>query len=281
MDQSSETKGIRTIDVEKVIRAKNPSLAKAIPPFIINYLKRVIHQDEINEILTSFAHLRDAEFIEATLGYLKIRYKVFGEERIPSAGRFIFVSNHPLGGLDGLVFIYEMSKHFSNIKFPVNDILTNIDNLSGIFLPVNKHGAQGREAAKILEETYASDCQILYFPAGLCSRKKRGIIRDLKWHKSFISKAIQHKRDIVPVYFSGRNSNFFYNLANLRTSLGIKSNFEMLYLPNEMFCQKGKEISLVFGKAIPWQTFDNSRSAVDWADWVKSRSYELEPDIKR
>ena len=280
MDQSSETKSIRTIDVEAVIRAKNPSLAKAIPTFIINYLKRIIHQDEINEILTTFAHLRDAEFIEATLGYLKISYKVFGEERIPTAGRYIFVSNHPLGGLDGLVFIYEMSKHFINIKFPVNDILTNIDNLSGIFLPVNKHGSQGRDAAKILEETYASDCQILYFPAGLCSRKKRGIIRDLKWHKSFISKSIQHKRDVVPVYFSGRNSNFFYNLANLRTSLGIKSNFEMLFLPNEMFSQKGKEISLVFGKAIPWQTFDNSRSAVDWAEWVKSKSYELEPDIK-
>ena len=281
MDQSSETKSIRTIDVEAVIRAKNPSLAKAIPTFIINYLKRIIHQDEINEILTSFSHLRDAEFIKATLGYLKISYKVFGEERIPAAGRYIFVSNHPLGGLDGLVFIYEMSKHFINIKFPVNDILTNIDNLSGIFLPVNKHGSQGRDAAKILEETYASDCQILYFPAGLCSRKKRGIIRDLKWHKSFISKSIQHKRDVVPVYFSGRNSNFFYNLANLRTSLGIKSNFEMLFLPNEMFSQKGKEISLVFGKAIPWQTFDNSRSAVEWADWVKSKSYELEPDVKR
>lgn len=281
MDSSSDIKAVRTIDVEAVIRAKNPGLANAIPAFLINYLKRIIHQDEINEILTIYSHLRDAEFIEATLGYLKISYNVFCKERIPTAGRYIFVSNHPLGGLDGLVFINELSKYFSAVKFPVNDILTNIDNLSGIFLPVNKHGAQGREAARILEETYASDCQILYFPAGLCSRKKRGVIRDLKWHKSFISKAIQHKRDIVPVYISGRNSNFFYNLANLRTTLGIKSNFEMLYLPDEMFSQKGKEIMLVFGNPIPWQTFDNSRSAVDWADWVKSRSYELESDITR
>lgn len=281
MDQSSETKAVRTIDLEAVIAAKNPKLAKAIPSFVINYLKRIIHQDEINEILTNYAHLRDAEFIEATLGYLRISYNVFGKENIPSSGRYIFVSNHPLGGLDGIVFINELSKYFKNVKFPVNDILTNIDNLSGIFLPVNKHGAQGREAAKILEETYASDCQILYFPAGLCSRKKRGIIMDLKWHKSFLTKAIQHKRDIVPVYFSGRNSNFFYNLANLRTSLGIKSNFEMLYLPDEMFSQKGKEISIVFGKPIPWQTFDNSKSPVEWAGWVKSKSYELESYINR
>jgi putative hemolysin len=155
----------------------------------------------------------------------------------------------------------------------------NLENLNGIFLPINKHGAQAKDAIRSLEDTYASDSQILYFPAGLCSRKKHGVIKDLTWHKSFISKAIQHKRDIVPAFFSGRNSNFFYNMANLRTSLGIKSNFEMLYLPDEMFSQKGKEISLVFGKVIPWQTFDHSKSSLEWADWVKSKSYELESFI--
>ena len=127
-----------------------------------------------------------------------------------------------------MVFIYEISKHFKDIKFPVNDILTNIENFSGIFLPVNKHGAQAKDAARMIEEAYSSDCQILYFPAGLCSRKTRGVIKDLQWHKSFISKSIQHKRDIVPAYFSGRNSNFFYNLANIRKLLGIKANIEML-----------------------------------------------------
>jgi putative hemolysin len=186
-----------------------------------------------------------------------------------------------LGGLDGLVFIHELSKYFNDIKFPVNDILTNIENLSGIFLPVNKHGSQDREAVRLLEQTYASDSQILYFPAGLCSRKKRGIIKDLKWHKSFINKAIQHKRDIVPAYFSGRNSNFFYNLANFRNMTGLKANIEMLYLPDEMFRQKGKEISLVFGKPVPWQYFDDSKKAPEWADWVKSKTYELESFIKK
>ncbi len=153
----------------------------------------------------------------------------------------------------------ELGKYYKNIKFPVNDILMNLENLSGIFLPVNKHGGQAKDAIRQLEETYASDSQILYFPAGLCSRKRHGIIKDLVWHKSFITKAIQHKRDIVPAFFSGRNSNFFYNLSNLRKSLGIKANIEMLYLPDEMFRQKEKDISLVFGKPIPWQTFDNSK----------------------
>jgi 1-acyl-sn-glycerol-3-phosphate acyltransferase len=277
MEEPSGIKGsIVQIDVKAVIRAKNPSLAKAIPSAVTSYLERTIHQDELNEFLRSAGHLKDAEFIESGLNFFKIKYQVFGKENIPSSGRYIFVSNHPLGGLDGLVFMFELSKYFSDIKFPVNDILMNIENLSGIFIPVNKHGAQGKEAIKALEAAYASDSQILYFPAGLCSRKKHGIIRDLKWHKSFISKAIQHKRDVVPAFLSGRNSDFFYNLSNIRKFLGIKANIEMLYLPDEMFRQKGKEISLVFGKPVPWQTFDNSKSPLEWADWVKSRSYDLE-----
>lgn len=276
MEESSQKKTAGKIDVAGVLKSKNPALAKAVPSFVINYLKRIVHQEDINDILRNHGHLKDAEFISAALGTLGIEYSVFGKENIPSSGRYIFVSNHPLGGLDGLVFMNELSKYFHDIKFPVNDILMNIENLSGIFIPVNKHGAQGKEAIRHLEEAYASDCQILYFPAGLCSRKKRGIIRDLVWHKSFISKAVQHNRDIVPAYFSGRNSSFFYNLANLRKLLGIKSNIEMLYLPDEMFSQKGKKISLAFGKPIPWQTFDHTKTPPEWAEWVKSKTYELE-----
>ena len=267
------------IDAEKVLFSKNPALAKTVPSFVINYLKKIVHQDELNELLKECGHLKDSEFIEAGLKFLNIRYKAYGQENIPERGRYIFVSNHPLGGLDGLVFIHEISKHFRDLKFPVNDILMNIENLSGIFLPVNKHGSQAKFAAAKIEEAYASDSQILYFPAGLCSRKKRGLIKDLEWHKSFITKAVQHKRDIIPAYFSGRNSNFFYNLSNLRNFIGIKANIEMLYLPDEMFRQKDKEIKLIFGKSIPWQTFDHAKSPSEWAEWVKSKSYDLQSDL--
>jgi putative hemolysin len=279
MDSRSGSTENQKIDVEHVLFSKNPALARAVPAFVINYLKKIVHQDELNVFLAKWGHLHDSELIEAGLRHFEIKYKVFASENIPKSGRYIFVSNHPLGGLDGLVFIYELSKRFHDIKFPVNDILTNIKNLSGIFLPVNKHGSQAKEAARMIEEAYSSDCQILYFPAGLCSRKRRGVIRDLQWQKSFITKSIQHKRDIVPAFFSGRNSNFFYNLANVRKLLGIKANIEMLYLADEMFKQKDKEISLVFGKPIPWETFDKSRSALEWADWVKSKSYDLESFI--
>jgi len=267
------------IDVERVLRSKNPTLAKAIPVFIVNYLKKIVHQDDLNSFLKESGHLKDAHLINAGLRFFDITYKVKGTENIPANGRNFFVSNHPLGGLDGLVFISELSKHFPVIKFPVNDILTNIENLSGIFLPINKHGLQDRAAARSIEESYSSNDQILYFPAGLCSRKKGGVIKDLQWHKSFISKAVQHKRDVIPAFFSGRNSNFFYNLARLRKLIGIKANIEMLYLADEMFKQKGKEIVLVFGKPIPWQTFDKSKTTPEWAEWVKSKSYELESFI--
>ncbi len=276
MDKSEKNGNIIQIDVGKVLKDKNPSLARIVPAFLINYLKRIVHQEELNEFLREYGHLRDAELIKEGLRFMNITYTVEGKENIPHEGRFIFVSNHPLGGLDGLVFIYELSKYFNDIKFPVNDILTNIENLNGIFLPVNKHGAQGREAARAIEEAYASDSQILYFPAGLCSRKKKGEIKDLVWYKSFITKAVAHKRDIVPVYFAGRNSNFFYNLSNFRNFLGIKANIEMLYLPNEMFRQKGKKIRMVFGKIIPWTTFDSSKNPSEWAAWVRGKSYDLE-----
>ncbi len=279
MIDSHETKDILQIDVEQILYSKNPSLKKVIPRFIVRYLKRIVHQDELNEFLKQAGHLKDVEFIKAGLEFFNISYRVSGRENIPGSGRYIFVSNHPLGGLDGLVFINELSSYYKELKFPVNDILMNIRNLSGIFLPVNKHGSQEREAVRKIEEAYASDSQILYYPAGLCSRKKKGVIRDLQWHKSFISKSVQYKRDIIPAYFSGRNSNFFYNLSNIRNFLGIKTNIEMLYLVDELFKQKGKAIDLVFGKRISWQTFDKSKTATEWAEWVKGKSYELKSSL--
>ena len=275
-DNNSDNKEIKLIDVKSVLHSKNSALGKALPSFLISYLKRIVHQDELNEFLKQYGHLKNAEFIHAGLQYIKVNYSVSGRENIPPEGRYIFVSNHPLGGLDGLVFIYELSKYFKDIKFPVNDILTNIENMNGIFLPVNKHGAQGKEAAKLIDNAYASDSQILYFPAGLCSRKKKGIIKDLTWHKNFITKAVSHKRDIVPSYFSGRNSDFFYNLSNIRNFFGIKANIEMLYLVDEMFKQKNKAIQLVFGQRIPWQTFDKKLTPTEWANWVRDKTYNLE-----
>ena len=263
------------LDVEKILTDKNPKIRRILPGFVIRYLKRIVHQDDINDILRNYADLRGAAFNDAALGYMGVTYRAHGVDNLPKGGRNIFVSNHPLGGLDGLVFMSELTKHFPAIKFPVNDILMYIENYSEIFLPVNKVGSFGREAARLMEEAYASDYQLLNFPAGICSRKIRGAITDLKWQKSFIVKAVQHKRDVVPCFFEGRNSAFFYNLANIRTRIGLKMNIEMLYLADEMFKQKGKDIVVYLGEPIPWQTFDKSKTPEEWTDFVRQKTYDL------
>lgn len=267
------------IDVEKVIANKSPRLKKFLPKFIISYLKRIIHQDEINGVLRRHGHKRGLEFVNASLKDLDITYRVYGIENLKIDGRYLFASNHPLGGLDGLIMMSELGRHYDSIKFVVNDLLMNIKQLEPLFIPVNKHGRQSAEYADNIEKAYASQTQILYFPAGLCSRKVHGKIVDLEWHKSFIQKAIKHKRDVVPVYFSGRNSEFFYNLSSFRKKLGIKANFEFIYLVDELFRQQDKEIEIVIGEPIPYQTFDSSRTLMEWAAYVREKSYALAEEL--
>lgn len=263
------------IDIDKVIASKSPRLQRALPRFVIRYLKRIIHQDEINEVLQKHGHKQGVDFIDEALKVMQVTYSVRGIENLKSDGRYLFASNHPLGGLDGMILIHLLGKRYPEVKFPVNDLLMHITQLHNIFIPINKHGAQNSQNVKLMDATFASDAQVLYFPAGLCSRKQHGRIEDLEWKKSFIVKAIQHKRDVVPVFFSGRNSNFFYNLARLRTFLGIKANIEMLYLVNEMFKQKGKSITVIIGEPVPYITFDSSKTPTEWAKWVKLLVYEL------
>lgn len=265
------------IDIDQVIASKSPTLQKSLPRFIVNYLKRIVHQNEINEILTKHGHKQGAEFVEAVLSTMGVNYSVEGIENLLDNQRYLFASNHPLGGLDGMVLIHLLAKRFGEVKFPVNDLLMHIKPLSNVFIPVNKLGTQSASYAIQLEEAYSSSAQILYFPAGLCSRKQKGRIEDLEWKKNFIVKAIKHKRDVVPVFFNGRNSNFFYNLARVRAKLRIKTNIEMLYLSDEMFRQKGKSITVKIGKPIPFSTFDNTRNVQEWAQWVKHVVYQMRP----
>ncbi|MDH6341680.1 1-acyl-sn-glycerol-3-phosphate acyltransferase [Parabacteroides sp. PFB2-12] len=273
MQQQETTK---YIDVEDILEKKAPKLASKVPRFLVNYLKRIVHQDEVNHVISKYHDKDGVDFMIELIDYFDLHFDLVGEENIPAEGRCIFASNHPLGGMDGICLSALLGERYGGaIRYPVNDLLYFIPNLRSIFVPVNKHGKQSKETAKMTEEAYASDNQIITFPAGLCSRKIKGQIVDLDWKKSFIQKAVEYQRDIVPVYFSGRNSNFFYNLAKIRTSLGIKVNIEMLYLSDELFRSKHSRYTVYFGKPIPWQTFDNSKKPVEWAAWVKELSYRL------
>ena len=268
--------GITQIDIKQVLRQKAPSAARKIPGFMVDYLIRTVHQDELNEILRRYHDKDGVAFMQELIGYFDLNLELVNEENIPAEGRYIFASNHPLGGLDGICLSAIIGGRFDGkIRYLVNDLLLYLSNLRSIFVPINKHGAQGKKNAELIEKAYASDNQIITFPTGLCSRKQNGKIQDTEWKKSFIQKAVEYRRDIVPVFFEGRNSNFFYRLANMRKALGIKMNYEMIYLPDEMFKSKHKTYSIHFGKPIPWQTFDSSRKPAEWAEWVKEIVYNL------
>lgn len=267
---------ITQIDIQQVLRQKAPSAARKIPQFVINYLTRTIHQDELNDILRRYHDKNGVAFMQELVGYFDLHLVLENESNIPTEGRYIFASNHPLGGLDGICLSAIIGKRFNgNIRYLVNDLLLYLTNLRSIFVPINKHGAQGKYNARLIEEAYASDNQIITFPAGLCSRKQHGKVEDIEWKKSFIQKAVEYQRDVVPVFFDGKNSNFFYRIARLRKALGIRMNYEMIYLPDEMFKSKRKTFHIYFGRPIPWQTFTDGRKPVEWAQEVKELVYNL------
>lgn len=273
-ETGSQKQGEKLIDIERVFEEKNPRLNKFLPGFIFRYLKKVIHQDELNDALERHKDKVGLDFIDEILDDFGAKIIVEGIENVPEKGRYIIVANHPLGGIDGMALMQVAGKIRKDILFPVNDLLMYLPNLKPLFIPLNKHG-RNAENLRLFDDAFASDSVILYFPAGLCSRKVKGEIIDLEWKKTFISKAKKFKRDILPVYIQGRNTNFFYNLANLRQKLGVKANIEMLYLVNEMFKQKDKEILIRFGKPIPYQYFDHSKKDSEWASFMKEHVYSL------
>lgn len=265
---------ILSVDIEKVIRGKSQKLADRLPRFVLNYIKKTIHQDEINRLLLENREYTGVEFASHILKDLDVSYRVhFSGKRPAPDGRYIFVSNHPLGGLDGMILISYIGSSFGDVKFIVNDLLMYIRPLAPVFVPVNKYGRMRHDNTRIFQETFDSDSQILYFPAGLCSRLIKGKVTDLDWKKTFVTKAIESRRDIIPMFFSGENSRRFYRLANLRKKLGIKVNIETFLLPDEMFRKKGSAFDLYIGEPIPYTALTGEHTHKEWCDIIRQTSY--------
>ncbi len=276
MINMEDTDRVKPIYIEKIFYSKNPRLARIIPGFIYSFLKRIIHQDDINDFINRYGDRKGLDFSDGILEYLNVSYQVKGIENLPpNNGRYIFVSNHPLGGPDGIILISFLGKYFPDLKFPVNDLLLNLKNLNNIFLAVNKHGAMAKDAVTAIENAYASPAQMIMFPAGMVSRKYKGVIKDPTWQKSFVSKAIQHQRDIVPIFIDGKNSNFFYNLANFRKKIHLNVNLEMFYLPDETFKKRNQSFTIHIGKPISWQRLDKSKKPTEWAEEIRQIVYGL------
>jgi 1-acyl-sn-glycerol-3-phosphate acyltransferase len=265
----------KLVNIRQVFHNKNPHLAAILPGFVYRYLEKIVHQRDLNDFLSRFGDKYGIDFVRAAIKDFNVTVEIKGAENIPPDSRCIYACNHPLGGFDGILLMDVMSRYFTEFKFLSNDILMNIVNLTPIFLPINKHGKQATESAGLLHEAYLSGTQIVTFPSGLVSRYINKQVMDLEWKKNFINKAVHYKRDIVPVHFTGRNSNFFYRLYRIRKFFGIKTNLEMFYLVDETYKHRNDKLTVTFGKKIPYTTFDNSKTPLQWAKWVKEQVYGL------
>lgn len=268
-------KNAHQIDLERIIHSKNPRLLKLLPKFVVKHIKKIIHQKEFNEFLVRTKDVHDHEFVSEALRNFQINVNSEGLENIPNQGSCIVVCNHPLGGIDGIAVMQEVGKRRKDLKALVNDLLMNLENINSLLIPINKHGKNAVQNIKKIDQTYADDGCVILFPAGLVSRKQKGVIMDLEWKKSFIVKAIQYKLPVIPIHIEAQNSKFFYNLAFFRKTIGIKTNIEMFYLVDEVYKQKGKTINLTIGKPIPHETFTKAYTHLEWSNKVKEHVYRL------
>jgi putative hemolysin len=264
------------IDVEKVLKEKAYKLYRWLPGFAISWLKKKLHEQEINDAMVLLKDDMGLDFNKKALGILEAKVESIHPENIPLTGNVTIAANHPLGGLDGMALIKAVGEIRPDVHFFVNDILKNVTNYGDVFIAVNKLGAASAGSLRTMEEIFRQGGAVLIFPAGLVSRKQNGIVRDLSWKKSFVTQAIDHKRQIIPTFIEGENSRFFYNFARWRKRLGIRANIEMLFLPDEMFRANKKTIRIHFGKPFNYTVFDNSRSHKAWADLMYKFIYSPE-----
>ena len=264
------------IDIDAILASKAGKKARYVPRFLVSYLKKIAHQEELNGFLENEQDRYGVEFIEDFFRFFDNSFEVEGMENLPSEGWHTFVSNHPLGAIDGMGLGMILGRHYDEkIKYLVNDLLMNIPQLKSLFIPINKTGRQAKNLPRQVDEAFKSENHILMFPAGICSRRTNGVIRDLEWKKTFITKSVQTQRSVVPIHFDGRNSDFFYNLANINKMLGLKFNIAMLYLADEMFKNRGQKFKVTIGMPIAWETFDKSKTPAEWAQYVQDVVYSL------
>jgi len=265
------------IDVRRIIAGKSPALLRVLPPVVIRLLERIIHSRDLNRGLRLLHDYSGVEFARQTLLLLGARVETIGEEHVSSVKRPLVVANHPLGGLDGLALIDVVGRHHELVVLPVNDLLMNIPQLRPVFVPINKHGSN-RAYREKFDLAFAEADAVVHFPAGLCSRRKGDRIRDLDWQKSFVPRARQTERTIVPTHVEGANSRFFYNLARLRRWTGLRANIEMIFLVHEMFRQRGRTIRITFGRPVSAGELPSDMDPWMIARMLKSHVYRLSED---
>ncbi len=252
---------------------------RELPRPVVRLLERLIHEREINDILDRYGHLEGVAFMSALVEHFRVDVAWEGVEHLPADRHCLFVSNHPLGGLDGICLSHLVgSLYGSEVRYIVNDMLFHLRPLRKIFVPVNTRGKQKRESVDLLHEALESDLPVITFPAGFCSRLIDGRVQDTPWKKSFVRQAYAYRRDIVPLFFEGLNSRCFYRIEQIRQALGIKFNVGSALLPHEMFSSKGSRYRVYVGSPVPWQSLaPDALSTEERAADIRSLVYGLNP----
>ena len=238
------------IDVEKMIQKKYPKLQKnkVIKGAISKFADSIVHQNEINKFLEKNSHLGSFEFVENALEELKFSYTIADKyiENIPSSGRVVIVSNHPLGGLDALCLIKLVSTVRKDVKIIANDFLNTLTPLKPILLDINNFkNQQAKSSINKIYESLNNEEAVIIFPSGEVSRATPVGVRDKVWHKGFLKFAKRSNSPILPVFVGGKNSKTFYSVSTVNKKLS------MLLLSHEMFKQKNKTIEIIAGELIP------------------------------
>lgn len=256
------------IDLKQMLEKRSRS--GKVPRLLLWYLRRLFHEDFLNGFFEK--DYTGLEFCSKAIEYLSITLQVEGQ--VPDSGPYTFVSNHPLGGADGLALLSVIGQK-GDVMLLGNDFLTNVEGLKPMIVPVNKIGIQSRQLKQRIDNAYSGPTHILDFPAGQVSRRNHGVISDRKWSKTFLLKSIETHRDIVPIHFYGTNSRRFYRMGRIQQILKLKFPLGMIFLPDELYRSQGKTYRIVIGQPIPWSSFDRSLDINQQVEQIKQITYAL------
>jgi putative hemolysin len=238
------------LDLGEIIKQKSPETIERMHPYFstlfIEIIEKIVKLDEINKFLET-SNQTDFDFIDELFEYVDFSYSVSSKDKknIPSQGKLICVSNHPLGALDGLALLSVIGEVRQDVKIVANDILMNLDNLEDLFLAYNvfSQSAQ-KENIKNIVSALERDEAVIFFPAAEVSRFSHRGIRDSKWHNGALRFAQKYNCPILPIHIKGRNSIPFYIMSLINRSLST------LMLPRQIFNKRRRKISIQIGSPI-------------------------------
>ena len=265
------------VTAKEVAKAINTDKYGVFGTFSGWLLMKILKISTLNKIYNKNKHLSDVVFLNAILDDLKIKFEIPEEDlkRLPKDGAYITISNHPLGGIDGVLLLKMMLEREPNFKIIANFLLHRIEPLKKYILPVNPFENHNDAKSSVIgiKETFRhlSDGKPLgIFPAGEVSTYKAGkLMVDKPWEEGAIKVIRKAQVPVVPIYFHAKNSRFFYLLSKIHGTLRTAK------LPSELFSQKHRAIKVRIGKPISVAEQNEYASIEEYSDFLRRKTYRL------